>query len=202
MRTVAALVALAGCTVVQVPSAHAPAIERSPVELAVQRTVHLRASGCTGVLVGADRLVTAKHCAPDDAKAGDAYEGGTLLHVSPTYDFVVVQVVDARRRIELRTGQVGEHLYVVGYPVQLGNSEQELTVTDGVVAGPTDQEGQARITAPVYFGNSGGGVWSDDGALLGIAVSIYAANIEGYPRAMPYAAQSFMVPVELIVEWL
>jgi S1-C subfamily serine protease len=170
----------------------------SPVKVAVQRSVFLRKSGCTGVLMGADRLVTAKHCGPDDAKAGDAYEGGKLRYISPTYDFAVVEFPNAGPAVERRTGLLGEHIFVVGYPVQLGNGEQELTVTDGLVAGPVDSDGQARITAPVYFGNSGGGVWSDRGELVGIAVAIYAVRIDGYDRPLPYVGQSYMVPVALL----
>lgn len=200
--TVTVLLALvAGCAVVNIPDAHAPTEPFDAVRYAVDHTVHLKVSGCSAVMVGGNRLVTAKHCLPEGAKAGDAYEGGTLRHVSPTYDFAVVDVVDRRLRIALREPKAGEHLYVVGYPVQLGNSEQALTVTDGIVAGPVNGDGEWRITAPVYFGNSGGGVWSDRGELLGIAVSIYAVELEG-ARPMPYAAQSFMVPAAVITQWL
>ncbi len=198
---ITAFVAAAGCTVVNLPEAHAPGVATAVVATAISRTVWLKDSGCTGILVGGNRLVTAKHCAPDDAKAGDAYEGGTLLHISPAYDFVVVQVRDPRTRIELRGPTTGEHLYVVGYPVQLGSGDQELTVTDGIVAGPSNEDGEARITAPVYFGNSGGGVWADDGSLLGVAVSIYAFS-PGFVRPIPYVAQSFMVPASVVLPWL
>jgi S1-C subfamily serine protease len=195
------LLLLAGCAVVNVPEAMAPGEEFDAVRYATEHTVHLKGSGCSAVMVGADRLVTAKHCVPDDAKAGDSYEGGTLLHISPAYDFAVVQIRDPKLRIVLKEPRAGEHLYVVGYPVQLGSSEQVLTVTDGICAGPVDSDGQWRITAPVYFGNSGGGVWSDNGELLGIAVSIYAAPMDGL-RPMPYAAQSFMVPASVVTPWL
>jgi S1-C subfamily serine protease len=103
--------------------------------------------------------------------------------------------------IAIRQSRVGEHIYVVGFPVQLSTGKQALTVTDGVVAGPINGDGEVRITAPVYFGNSGGGVWGDDGALIGIAVNIYAYSGTGsYP--MPYAAQAFMVPAENFMEHL
>jgi hypothetical protein len=193
---------LAGCTVVNVPEAAAPGKSAmSALEYAIDRTVHLRDSGCSGILVGGNRLVTAKHCLPDDAKPDQAYEGGVVSHISPSYDFAVIRFPDIRPRVELRTGAIGEHLYVVGYPMQLGNGDQALTVTDGVVAGPTNADGEARITAPIYFGNSGGGVWSDDGALLGISVSIFALDVED-ARPMPYPAQGYMVPAGLIAPWL
>lgn len=202
MKYAVALVALVGCTTVNIPEAQAPTVRFNAVAYAIDRTVYLAGSGCSAVAVGNDRLVTAKHCLPDDAKAGDSYEGGTVLHVSPSMDFAVVVWPDARLAVRMRPPVVGEHLYVVGYPVQLGSGDQDLTVTDGIVAGPQNSAGDHRITAPVYFGNSGGGVWSDDGELLGIAVNIYAAYIDGYDRAMPYPAQSFMVPTTDIEGWL
>lgn len=195
-KGVALVVLLVACAAPR--TAAAPAVPVSPVQYAIDHTVFLAKSGCTGVLMGADRLVTAKHCLPDGAKTGDSYEGGELLYVSPAYDFVVVKFPDARSAVRLHSATIGEHIYVVGYPVQLGSGAQVLTVTDGLVAGPVDAEGQARITAPVYFGNSGGGVWSESGELVGIAVSIYAARIDGYQYPLPYLAQSFMVPVSLI----
>lgn len=197
--TVIALAVLAGCAAPQ--TAEAPTLPVNPVEMAIARTVYLEGSGCTAVAMGADRMVTAKHCAPDGAAAGDTYEGGILLFVSPTEDFVVIEVFDARHPVALHAGKAGEHIYVVGYPVQLGNGEQDLTVTDGIIAGPISRDLQHRITAPVYFGNSGGGVWSDRGELVGIAVSIFAAHIDN-GRPIPYAGQSFMVPVSSIRPYL
>lgn len=174
---------------------------RAGLQIALERTIYLSGSGCSAVALGKDRLVTARHCLPDDGKAGDAYEGGEVLFISPSHDFAIVKFPDPRPAVLRRNAVVGEHLWVVGYPMQLGSEEQDLTVTDGILAGPVDAAGQQRITAPVYFGNSGGGVWSDRGELLGIAVSIYAARLDGaYP--MPYAAQSFMVPVALLRESL
>lgn len=201
-RLVVLAVLLAACAAPR--AAFAPTLtpdSPGPVVGAVKRTVYLRKSGCTGVLMGNGRMVTAKHCAPDDATVGAAYEGGKLHYISPTYDFVVVDFPNRGRAVKLHKAPMGEHVWVVGYPVQLGSGEQELTVTDGVVAGPVDSEGQARITAPVYFGNSGGGVWSDRGELVGIAVAIYAAHLD-LGRPVPYVAQSFMVPVELIRPYL
>lgn len=195
-----AALAVVACTV-PVQVVQAPGMESTVVEYAIDHTVFLASSGCSAVAVGGDRLVTAKHCLPDEAAAGDSFAGGNLVYISPSYDFAVAAVPDLYRRIDLRPGRRGEHIYVVGFPVQLGSREQVLTVTDGLVAGPVDSEGQARITAPVYFGNSGGGVWADDGSLVGIAVAIYAADV-GLRNPIPYVAQSYMVPAELVRPWL
>ena len=59
-----------------------------------------------------------------------------------------------------------------------------------------------RITAPAYFGNSGGGVWADDGSLVGIAVAIMTARLPGIPWPLPYPGQTFMVPIENVRPYL
>ncbi len=96
-----------------------------------------------------------------------------LVYKSPKFDFAVLVNQDWVKHpgVELRPPRLGEHVYTMGYPNQLATDTQELTVTDGVAAGPIDEEGHLRITAPIYFGNSGGGCWGEDGALLGITVS-------------------------------
>ncbi len=200
MRAAVLLLLLAvGCA--QRTHAAEPVEQPTVVERAIARSVLLSA-GCTGVQVSSVQLVTAKHCVPDEAAIGDYFDGGYLSHVSEHRDFVVVmKLFPGGGKLTLRDAHVGEHVYVVGYPIQLTNGKQALTVTDGIVAGPANRSGEVRITAPVYFGNSGGGVWADDGALVGIAVSIMAMDVfEGYP--MPYPAQSYMVPVNFIRGWL
>jgi S1-C subfamily serine protease len=98
---------------------------------------------------------------------------GILVFKSPKLDFAVFvnQEWLKHPNLELRNPRLGEHVYTVGYPLQLATGDQELTVTDGVAAGPLDEDGYLRITAPIYFGNSGGGCWAEDGSLLGITVS-------------------------------
>lgn len=203
MRLLAAVLALAllACAA---PAPEAPK-PLNPVTQALAHTEFLTKMGCTGVRVAAGVLVTAKHCVPDDAKDGDPVEGtdGTLKWVSPTEDFVVIvePVKGPEEFIPLRKADLGEHIYVVGYPIQLGSREQELTVTDGIVAGPVNDQ-RMRITAPAYFGNSGGGVWADDGSLVGIAVAIMVVRLPGVPWPLPYPGQSFMVPIEHVRPWL
>lgn len=200
-KLVAALAFVAACAVPRTADGH----EHTPagVSTAIAHTVHLDESGCTGVNVGGGFLVTAKHCVPDWASIGDDYEGGTLGYVDPDEDFAIVLMDDpayAGAPVRLRSAAVGERLYVVGYPSQMFDRKQHLTVTDGVYAGVTNTHHEERITAPVYFGNSGGGVWGEDGALLGIAVNIWADSDSNPP--MPYAGQAFMVPVARFRSWL
>lgn len=174
----------------------------NPVQYLISKTVFIKDPGCTGVQVGRGIVVTARHCLPDDAKRNDMFgEKGVVAYVGEKDDFAVLYYslpvgVD---RIKMRPARVGEHLYVVGYPMQLGNEKQALTVTDGIYTGYTDEEGQQRITAEVYFGNSGGGVWADDGSLVGISVAVFAYHADGMSNPLPYAGQGFMVPIEKVI---
>lgn len=142
------------------------------VVTALKHTVFFKGPGCTAVDIGHGRLVTAKHCV-DELKLGDKTSIGMLAYVSADRDFAVLISQERIKNspAELRAPRLGEHVYAVGYPVQLATKQQELTVTDGVVSGPSDKEGSLRFTAPIYYGNSGGGVWAEDGSLIGISVS-------------------------------
>lgn len=180
------------------------------VQYAIDHTNYLKAAGCTGVEVAVRVVVTAKHCLEDGAAVNDNFDihGGVVGYIDQELDFAIIYYPDNKMRvgtffIPMRDTVIGEHVYVVGYPVQLHNRKQELTVTDGLVAGPVSEDGQVRITAPAYFGNSGGGVWAADGALVGIAVSIYAADLGlDNDRPMPYPGQTFMVPIRHVLKAL
>lgn len=197
-----------GCVSVQSPS-EAPGPE-AVVAYAVRHSPKLVPPGCTGIEVADGLVVTAKHCLNAAAAVGDNFGAeaspGKVAFISPDHDFTVIAYPTPfyshpRQFIKMRPGRLGEHVYVVGYPVQLRSGEQELTITEGIVAGPADSDGDARITADAYFGNSGGGVWADDGALLGVLVSINAMpGLEGAP--MPYPAQSYMVPIQVVMKAL
>lgn len=194
MRSWSLLLLLAACsgcapTVVVVKDGK----EDRAVVTALRHTELAPVLGCTVVDVGKGLVVTAKHCV-DHLDRGEDTEAGMLVYISPDYDYAIL--FDTARLghavVTLRAPAVGEHVYAVGYPMQLGNHKQELTVTDGVVAGPFDDEGNIRFTAPIYFGNSGGGVWGEDGALVGISVNGYLE--------MP--GQVFMVPADAVTKWL
>lgn len=163
----------AGCLPQAPVVVDAPALPQNvAVVTALRHTVFFKGPGCTAVDIGHGRLVTAKHCV-DDLAIGAVTAIGVLTYMAPDRDFAVII---SQERIKhgapvLRAPRLGEHVYAVGFPVQLATKTQELTVTDGVVSGPSDEEGSLRYTAPTYFGNSGGGVWAEDGSLLGISVS-------------------------------
>lgn len=165
------------------------------VQTALQHTIHADDLGCTAVDVGRGMVVTARHCV-DELEPGTDTAEGYLVYKSASRDFAVL--FDTARldaaSVCLRAPRIGERLYAVGYPAQLADpGEQALTVTDGVFAGPTDaSDGSVRITAPIWYGNSGGGVWATDGCLLGISVS-------GYLRV---PGMNYMVSSPDIKPWL
>lgn len=176
MRALGAVLALvvAACTgcnppamVISVPSS--PAVG---VRVGIQHTVFLDYLGCTGVSMGKGMVATAKHCV-EDKEVGTETRDGTLAWVHDSKDIALLFVANRVTDISpvYREARLGEHLYAIGYPVQLPTRTQELTVTDGVFAGPLNDDGEGRFTAPIYYGNSGGGVWSDEGALLGFSVN-------------------------------
>lgn len=196
MSRLAALVAallVAACTKVVVVSPGE--VADVGVATALKHTIHAGDLGCTAVDVGRGMVVTAKHCV-DELDAGTDTDEGYLVYKSVARDFAVLfdtGRLDAVRAC-MRAPKFGEHLYAVGYPAQLAApAEMALTVTDGVFAGPTDEsDGSVRITAPIWFGNSGGGVWADDGCLLGISVSGF----------LQVPGMNYMVASPDIVPWL
>lgn len=150
----------------------APADTDVAVATGLRHTVFAKKLGCSAIDVGRGVLVTAKHCV-DEMELGDETESGMIIYVSPDPDFALL--FDTARldnpRPAIRAPKLGEHVYAIGYPVQLATKTQELTVTDGVMCGPGDGNGSLRFTAPIYFGNSGGGVWAEDGSFVGVSVA-------------------------------
>jgi hypothetical protein len=162
------------------------------VATALRHTV-LMTEGCTAVDIGRGLVLTAQHCV-DENLLGDELSVGTLIYASTVRDFAVLFDTSrlGNRAAVMRAPVMGEHLYAVGYPVQLATDSQELTVTDGVFAGPLGSDGSFRFTAPIYFGNSGGGVWANDGSLVGLSVSGYLE--------MP--GMNFLISSADILPWL
>lgn len=167
--------------------------ENVGVSVGLKHTLHML-EGCTAVDAGYGFILTAKHCV-DELSVGSITSVGTLVFVSANRDFAILFDVKSanHQKPKMRACNIGEHLYAIGWPVQMVNDKMALTVTDGLCAGPVDEsDGELRITAPIYFGNSGGGVWGDDGALLGLSVK----GILGMP------AMNYMVSVSDIEPFL
>lgn len=175
---VAVLALLTGCGLLSTPPQAPASPSNVAVVTALKYTQFFAEAGCTAVDIGMGRVVTAKHCVEDEDptrnwELGDKTSIGVVVFKSDDRDFAVLVNQDWVKHPApmMRAPRMGEHVYTVGYPVQVVTDKQELTVTDGVAAGPLDDEGHLRITAPIYYGNSGGGCWAEDGSLVGITVS-------------------------------
>ena len=73
-------------------------------------------------------------------------------------------------KVKLNTSDVGENVFVLGYPLTstMGN---EIKLTTGVISSKTGYMGDValyQISAPVQPGNSGGPLFDDNGNLIGI----------------------------------
>lgn len=114
---------------------------------------------------------------------------GTVKAVDAEHDLAIVvakgRAVPEHAWSEVATEMpaLGEHVYIVGHVKGLYWSfiegvvsayRKELTAP-GVIVGPFVQ-----VSAPVYFGNSGGGVFDSEGKLVGIASFIGRAPNNGF----------------------
>lgn len=193
---VALVAALVGCSLRgAAPSSPPP---RSDVSDLVSKTVALVEDGdayCTGVWVGQSTIVTAAHCVVRSDEPLRAFVtrddvfGPVDLHVrSPLRARpALVSAVDEEHdlalliaplppahgvaRVVLDT-RAGVHVRTMGHPLGLWFSYSSGEVAGVRLFDPRD-EGAERVwvqaTAPISPGNSGGGLFDDEGALVGIA---------------------------------
>ena len=99
---------------------------------------------------------------------------------------------------------IGDRVHAIGSP--LGDKN---TVTDGIISRFEEvsekfprkrQASHYRFTAPIFFGNSGGGLFNDQSELIGVVVSIQTIGIGFSVIVVPGAA--FAVSVESLRDFL
>jgi len=127
----------------------------------------------SGVVVAAERVVTNRHVIEDGGilkiSQGDKTWRAYILWVDPDHDLGVLKVRDFRGvPISVRTSHdlsVGERVYAIGSPRGL-----ELTLSEGLVSGLREYEDGRIIqtSAPISPGSSGGGLFDEQGRLVGI----------------------------------
>ena len=91
--------------------------------------------------------------------------------------------------IKSNTSDVGESVYVLGYPLTSTMGE-EIKLTDGLISSKTGYEGDAssyQVTTPIQPGNSGAPLFDKSGNLIGVINSKYegAENV-GYAVKSSY----------------
>lgn len=210
MRRLAALVALA-CLVLACSSAP-PAPARFPVSELLGATVALTdAEGdprCAGVWIGPARILTAAHCLEgleDSPPSWLPYRAGPhaamrlalVLKVDAGHDLALLIDPDAPPHpaawVASTPPSVGEPIDIVGHPAGL-----EWTYCHGWVA--ASRGDLLQVSAPVFFGNSGGGAFARDGSLVGIAHTLQVARFGPSRVLVPDVA--FFVGVDAMREFL
>lgn len=124
----------------------------------------------------------------EDNTVGRFYRSKILIKSDSYADLAVIRVpkdfgVSTRFVRRLR---VGIRAHSLGFPsVLMSTSKRYWTYTDGALSTIGISRGghdYVAYTTKVFFGNSGGGVWTDRGELVGLATRIH------YSTRLPYAA--------------
>ena len=154
----------------------------------------------SGVVIGPGRVVTnchvlAKAKAIQVRRSNVAYYG-KLEHADIERDLCIVSVAEftapAVAVVPLASVRVGQRAYAVGNPERL-----DLTLSEGLVSGLRSEDPTllpVQTTAPVSPGSSGGGLFDDQGRLIGITTLVVLG------RARIAQNLNFAAPAEWIAE--
>jgi V8-like Glu-specific endopeptidase len=147
---------------------------------------------CAGVYISPTEILTAGHCLTGrgwvtyynhhDFVAGNFNGGhlGIVVKVASSDLGLIKSVVGRHGYAEILSGEVvsGMEGHIIGHP-----SHQVYTYMRGWVSAIRQNSGvyYFQVQAPVFFGNSGGGIFDSRGRLFGIAsaLSLSAPNV-GY----------------------
>lgn len=159
--------------------------KQNVVEKVLAATVFIKTDTGVGtgfIVIGDGTIVTANHVVADAQKVacktgnGEIYDKVSLIARDERRDIAILKVAGFELSkvdfAELSRVEPGQHVLVIGNPLDLGNKDSKMTVTDGVVSGFRDFGWGYRIlqiSAPITPGNSGGPVVNDEGKVLGIA---------------------------------
>lgn len=112
-------------------------------------------------------------------------------------DVAVLEVdinLNTNTELEINPFQ-GDNIWAAGYPADfLNSSYREISITKGTIASvrvPTKSGNYHRVTSQVYYGSSGGGIWSEEGKLIGIVSALITDAI-----GSPYEGYYYVKPVE------
>lgn len=103
---------------------------------------------------------------------------GMVIATDKYNDLAIIKIDDGRftgfgtipYRVKTNTSEVGEDIFVLGYPLT-STMGDEIKLTTGVVSSKTGFQGDVslyQISAPIQPGNSGGPLFDGKGNLIGI----------------------------------
>lgn len=103
---------------------------------------------------------------------------GMVIATDKYNDLAIIKIDDGRftgfgtipYRVKTNTSEVGEDIFVLGYPLT-STMGDEIKLTTGVVSSKTGFQGDVslyQISAPIQPGNSGGPLFDGNGNLIGI----------------------------------
>lgn len=190
MRRFLALAFLVFSSCLSCAGIHVPSVQVAKVEIMAQETVALVTDAdqayCAGVWVGADKVITAYHCIEKDdesdplgakvnlrSKGGVTFEG-QVAKTDANDDLALIEAVKHPAHLYAPVALiafVGEDLHIIGHP-----GRKEWTYMHGWISSMRTNSSPTgdgdydvwQISAPIYYGNSGGGAFNDSGELVGI----------------------------------
>jgi hypothetical protein len=154
----------------------------------------------SGVVIGSGRVVTnchvlAKAKAIQVRRSNVAYYG-KLEHADVERDLCIISIADFNAPpvpvVPLASVRVGQRAYAVGNPERL-----DLTLSEGLISGLRSEDPTllpVQTTAPISPGSSGGGLFDDQGRLIGITTLVVLG------RAKIAQNLNFAAPAEWIAD--
>lgn len=149
-------------------------------------------------------LLTCRHVVTDESSLYIIVQGNIIkiidTYIHQTQDIAVIKI---QTDLLLQTAGLSENftildeIYSVGYPLGLYRA-----ITQGIINYPiTKSSGNAwTCSAPAFSGNSGGGVFTKDGELIGITVALGAGENSNSVVLVPHL--HVFIPVKYITDWL
>jgi S1-C subfamily serine protease len=174
--------ALAACALDLMAAAPDVVFERAGESVVVverQDVSGQRKGFASGVVTGEGEVATSCHVLTGAAKvqvrAGDARLEAKLTYPDPERDLCLLSVPDLEVRpvpiARVEGLKVGQRVYAIGTPKGL-----ERTLSEGLISSlrPRARSFVIQTTAPMSPGSSGGGLFDEEGRLIGVAAYQYA----------------------------
>ena len=176
------------------PAPHVPVLElqRATVALVTPETDELPSRVyCSGVWVGPNEILTASHCVVEDEAVEPivffrtpdslAFPSSVLrfdLDEDLALLYAPVAPPHTTPSIALASPALGDEVDIMGHPAAI-----TWTLARGWVSAYRD--GAMQLSAPVFFGNSGGGAFDRWGDLVGISRSLASVRMGGQRMLVP-----------------